>query len=41
LSFSCFQDRQELEAELSCLFTQAHFGSPLCLFIATVEMLSA
>jgi len=26
-----------LEAELSCLFAEAHFGSLLCLFIATVE----
>jgi hypothetical protein len=26
-----------LEAELSCLFAKAHFGSLVCLFIATVE----
>ena len=27
----------ELESESSRLFAQAYFGSPLCLFIATVE----
>ena len=26
-----------MKAELSCLFAEAHFGSLLCLFIATVE----
>jgi len=26
-----------LEAESRGLFAEAHFGSPLCLFIATVE----
>ena len=26
-----------MEAELSCLFAEAHFGSLVCLFIATVE----
>jgi len=26
-----------LEAESSGLFAEAHFGSPLCLFIVTVE----
>jgi hypothetical protein len=27
-----------LEAELSCLFAEAHFGSPVCFFIATVKV---
>lgn len=22
---------------MSCLFTEAHFGSPACLFVATME----
>lgn len=37
LLFSCCSDGQELETEKSCLFAEAHLGSPLCLFIATVE----
>jgi hypothetical protein len=28
---------KELEAELSCLFAEAHFGSLWCLFIAAVS----
>ena len=35
--FSCFRDRQELEAESSCLLAETHFSSLLCLFITTVE----
>jgi len=37
LLFSYCWHRQELEAELSCLFAEVHFGSLVCLFIATVE----
>jgi len=37
LSFSCCRDRQELEAKSSGLFAEAHFGSPLWLFIVKVE----
>jgi hypothetical protein len=37
LLFSCCRDGQELEAEMSWLFAEAHFGSLPCLFITPVE----
>ena len=33
----CCWDGKKLEAESSCLFAEALFGSPLCLFITTVD----
>ena len=35
--FSRCRDGQELEAESSCLFAEAHFGSLVGLFVVKVE----